>query len=96
MRRNATTRGLTPTRNHKAGRAPTANQKPQAGEPRAGSTETWRKYRVQVIVSDPKGEQVLNLIKLVFEDDMHANGYATPDIKEMLQMLVEAAGEWSA
>jgi hypothetical protein len=49
-----------------------------------------------MIVSDPEHQQVLNLTKLVFEDDMHTNGYATPDIQEMLQLLVEAAGEWNA
>jgi hypothetical protein len=97
MRGNDTTLGLTPARDHKAGRAVTANQKQEAGEPRVGSPETRRKYyRVQVIVSDPEGQHVLNLTKLVFEGDMHANGYATPDIQEMLQLLVEAAGEWSA
>jgi hypothetical protein len=95
VRRNATTRGLTPARSHKAGWAVTANQKPEEGEPRPGSTETWRKYRVQVIVSDPEQQQVLNLTKLVFEEDMHSIGYATLDIQEMLQLLVQAAGEWS-
>jgi hypothetical protein len=50
---------------------------------------------VQVIVSDPEQQQVLNLTKLVFEEDMHSIGYATLDIQEMLQLLVQAAGEWS-
>jgi hypothetical protein len=58
--------------------------------------EARRKYKVQVIVTDPEGQEVLNLTKLAFERDLRKNGFATVDIQEALRTLVEAAGEWSA
>jgi hypothetical protein len=49
-----------------------------------------------MIVTDPDGQRVLNLTKLVFEGDMQSDGFGTSDIQEMLQLIVEAAEEWSA
>lgn len=59
-------------------------------------TETGRKYRVQLIVTDPEGQVVLNLTKLAFEDELQNGGYPTPNIGGALELLVNAAGEWSA
>ena len=59
-------------------------------------TESGRKYKMQVIVTDPEGREVLNLTKLAFEGELQNGGYPTPDIGEALQLLVDAAGEWSA
>jgi hypothetical protein len=95
VKRNPTT-GSLKTRNHKAVRPLKAKQKSEASEIAAGSMETGRKYRVQVIVTDPEGLEVLNLTKLAFEDELQNIGYPTSDLGEVLQLLVEAAGEWSA
>ncbi|MFZ0305741.1 MAG: hypothetical protein WAL75_23835 [Terracidiphilus sp.] len=51
---------------------------------------------MQVIVIDPEGQEILNLTKLAFESELHDSGYPAPNIGEALQLLVEAAGEWSA
>jgi hypothetical protein len=58
--------------------------------------DTGQKYRVQVIVTDPEGEEVLNLTKLAFEGELQNRGNPTLDLAEALQLLVDAAGEWSA
>ena len=49
-----------------------------------------------MIVTDPEGQEVLNLTEMAFEDELRNSGYPTPDIQGALQLLVEAAGEWSA
>ena len=95
MRRNATTGGLTPERSHKAVRAVTVKQEVETRELKAEPTETVRKYTAQVKVIDPEGHEVLNLTKLAFEEDLYGRGHSTPDIREVLELLVEAAGEWS-
>jgi len=96
VKQKTTSRGLEPAKKQEAVRPIAAKQKSEAGEPKAGLTETARKYRVQVIVTDPEGQEVLNLTKLAFEDELQNGGYPTPDIQGALQLLVEAAGEWSA
>lgn len=94
MRRNATTGGLTQERTRKAVLAVAAKQKVEARDLRAELTETGRMYTVQVKVIAPEGQEVLNLTKLTFEGDLHGKGFPTPDIKEVLEILIDAAGEW--
>jgi hypothetical protein len=96
VKQNTTSGGLTLARNHKAVPPIAAKQKSEAGDPGVWLTETGRKYRVQVIVTDPEGQEVLNLTKLAFEGELQNRGYPPPDIGEALQLLVNAAGEWSA
>jgi len=96
MNRNTTCEGLTPGTNHEAVRPIAVKQESEVREPGVRSTEMGRKYRVQVIVTDPEEQVVLNLTKLAFEDELQNSGYPTPDIGEALQLLVSAAGEWSA
>jgi hypothetical protein len=95
VKQNPTSGGLT-TRNHEAIEPIAANQAIWAEELSEGLTETGRKYRVQVIVTDPDGQEILNLTRLAFEDEVLNGGYPTPDINTAIQLLVEAAGEWSA
>jgi hypothetical protein len=90
-----TSEGLTLAGNHTAVFPITTEHKSEAEEPRARLTETERKYRVQVIVTDPEGQEVLNLTKLAFEDELQHSGNPTLDIAEALQLLVDVAGEWS-
>ena len=96
MRKNPTTGGLTLDRSHKVVRAVTAKQQAKAGELKTGSTTTRRVYSAQVKVVDPEGREILSLTKLAFEDDLNGRGLATLDMREVLELLVEAAGEWSA
>jgi len=73
-----------------------AKQPMEAREAQVWLTESGRKYKLQVVVTDPEGQEVLNLTKLAFEGEHQNGGYPTPDIGEALQLLVDAAGEWSA
>jgi hypothetical protein len=52
-------------------------------------------YTAQVRMIDPEGKKILNLTKLAY-DDWHGKGFACVDSGEMLEILFEAAGEWSA
>jgi hypothetical protein len=96
VKTNSAIVGLTLARNRKTVQAVATKQKLEAEEPKTGLTETGRKYKVQVIVTDPNGQEVLNLTTLAFESILHNNGYPAPDIQQALQALIEAAGEWSA
>jgi hypothetical protein len=82
--------------NHKAVQRKLTNFEDATRQQGTASTEAHRKYRVQVIVTDPEGQLILNLTKPAVEDMLHFKGYSAPDIQEALQTLVEAAGEWSA
>ena len=58
--------------------------------------EIERKYTLQVIVTDQVGREVLNLTKICLERDLPGKVATTPEIHEVLELLVEAAGEWCA
>ena len=58
--------------------------------------EIERKYTLQVIVTDHVGREVLNLTKVCLERDLPGKVATTPEIHEVLELLVEAAGEWCA
>jgi hypothetical protein len=96
VKRNTTSRGRTLASERKAASPVAAKQTAEAGKPRAELKEAGRKYRMQVIVTDPEGKEVLNLTKLAFEGELQNGGFPTPDSGEALQLLVNAAREWSA
>lgn len=58
--------------------------------------EIERKYTLRVIVTDQVGREVLNLTKVCLERDLPGKVAITPEIHEVLELLVEAAGEWCA
>jgi hypothetical protein len=95
MTRNASTGGPVLKRSRKAVRTVTAKQEAEAGELKGKPAESRRMYTAQVRVIDPEGQEILNLTKLAFEDDRHGKGLANLEIREVLEILVEAAGEWS-
>jgi hypothetical protein len=95
MGRNQTAGGLTTKRSPSATRAVIAKHEAEAGKPRVEPKEPRRTYAAQVKVIDPDGHEIINLTKLAFEDDLYS-GLATLDIRQVLELLVEAAGEWSA
>ena len=77
----------------KAVRAASAKQKVEAAEHRARLMEIGRKYTLHVRVMDPEGNEVLNLTKLTFGRDLNREGDPPPDIRDVLELLVEAAEE---
>jgi len=95
MGRNRTIGGRKAERSPKATRAVTAKHEASAGKLRIAPKEPRRMYAAQVKVVDPDGQEILNLTKLTFEDDLYVSELATLDFREVLESLVEAAGEWS-
>ena len=68
----------------------------QAAEAAAGAArlaEIGRKYTLQVIVTDPEGREVLNLTKMTLKRDSHDQGNTTPDIQDVMALLIDAARE---
>lgn len=95
MKRNAMAGGVTLGRTHGAVQTITVKPEPERQELKADPTQTIRKYcTAHLKVNDPEGREILNLNKLVLADELNCEGYATSDIKEVLELLVEAAGEW--
>ena len=96
MIRNAKPSDQTPAGNR--GDAPSRSEKrPVKAESQAARlAEISRKYTLQVIVTDQVGREVLNLTKVCLERDLPGKVATTPEIHEVLELLVEAAGEWCA
>jgi hypothetical protein len=65
-------------------------------EHRAKLAEIGRRYTLQVKVIDPDGREILNLTKLTLERDLPGKVKTTPEIRDVLELLVEATGEWCA
>lgn len=96
MIKNAKIAGIKSTNSRKAV-LPDPEQRPAKVEsPTARLAEIGRKYTLQVIVTDQGGREVLNLTKLCLERDLPGRVATTPEIHEVLELLVEAAGEWCA
>ena len=84
----------TRARVRKALEAASDKSKPEPGGLGLALTGTMRKYQVHLKVIDPDGQEILNLTKLAFEQELHRRGFCDANIEEALVMLVEAAGEW--
>ena len=94
MRRDPATDGKSVKRTNKVvpvaiSRRATENRKPNVQLP-----QIRRMYTVQVRVIDPEGQEILNLTKMAFEEDTNNIRYSISDMKEILEMLIEATGEW--
>ena len=55
--------------------------------------EIGRKYTLHVRVVDPEGREVLNVTKLTLGRDLYDKGDTIPEIRDVLELLVEAARE---
>ena len=77
-------------------RAVIAREKPNKSEHRVKLDEIGRRYTLQAIVTDQVGREVLNLTKVCLERDLPGRVNTTPEIHDVLELLVEAAGEWCA
>jgi hypothetical protein len=92
MTGNATTGGLERAGTRKA--APSAPAKKAAAAKRAARlAKISRNYSLQVIVTDPAGNEILNLTKLTLKRDLHHRGNTIPDIKDVIALLIDAAQE---
>jgi hypothetical protein len=77
-------------------RAVTTNESVNEAEHRAKLEAIGRTYTLHVKAIDPEGREVLSLTKLCLERDLPGKVISTPEIREILELLIEAAGEWSA
>jgi hypothetical protein len=93
MTGKATTDGLERRGTSKADCPAPNKQISEAAARAARLAEISRKYTLQVIVTDPEGHEVLNLTKMTLNRHLHDEGDTTPDIKDVIALLVDAAQE---
>jgi hypothetical protein len=55
--------------------------------------EISRNYSLQVIVTDPKGQEILNLTRMTLKRDLHNHGNTIPTIQDVIALLIDAAQE---
>jgi hypothetical protein len=55
--------------------------------------EISREYTLQLIVTDPEGHEILNLTKMTLKHNLHSKRNTTPDIQDVIALLVDAARE---
>jgi len=91
---NAKTGDLKRTRTRRAVLPNTDKQRAKVEAQTARLAEIGRKYTLQVIVTDLDGREVLNLTKVALKRDMHEEGNAIPEIRDVLELLIEAAKEY--
>jgi hypothetical protein len=93
MRGKAKTGDIERKGTQKAVRSAGAKHKGDAAEHRATLVEIGRRYTLHVRVIDPEGSEVLNVTRLTLGRDLHCKGNLTPDIRDVLELLIEAAEE---
>jgi hypothetical protein len=91
---NAKTGDLKRTRTRRAVLPNIDKQRAEVEAQTARLAEIGRKYTLQVIVTDLDGREVLNLTKVALKRDMHEEGNAIPKIRDVLELLIEAAKEY--
>jgi hypothetical protein len=91
---NAKTGDLKRTRNRRAVLTETDKQRAEVEAQTVRLAEIGRKYTLQVIVTDLDGREVLNVTKVALKRDMHDEGNAIPEIRDVLELLIEAAKEY--
>jgi len=55
--------------------------------------EISRNYSLQVIVTDPEGQEILNLTKVTLKRDLRDQGNTIPTIQDVIALLIDAAQE---
>jgi D-serine deaminase-like pyridoxal phosphate-dependent protein len=68
-------------------------RKAGAAERAARLAEIGRNFSLQVIVRNPDGHEILNLTKMTLKRDLHDLGNTTPDIRDVIALLIDAAQE---
>jgi hypothetical protein len=93
MTGNASTGDLERTGTRKAVPSGPAKKAAAAAKRAARLAKISRNYSLQVIVTDPAGNEILNLTKLTLKRDLHHRGNAIPDIQDVIALLIDAAQE---
>jgi hypothetical protein len=94
MTGNAKANGPKLQRDRQTARPAPARKKAEAAGHSARLAEIRRNYTLQVIATDPDGREVLNLTKVALECDLPDKRFAALKIQDVLELLIEAAGEW--
>jgi hypothetical protein len=94
MKGNPKTGDLKRARTRKAVRPAKGRQSAEAAEHSARIAEIRRNYTLQVIATDPEGHEVLNLTKVALERNFPDKAFTAIKIQDVLELLIEAAGEW--
>lgn len=69
------------------------SKKATAAERAARLAEISRNYSLRVIVTDPEGNEILNLTKMTLKRDLHYQRNTIPDIRDVIALLIDAAQE---
>jgi hypothetical protein len=93
MTGNATTGDLERAKTRKGVCPAPAKQAAEVAARVARLAEISRNYTLQVIVTDPEGHEILNLTKMTLQRDLHDKRIATPNIQDVIALLVDAARE---
>jgi hypothetical protein len=70
-----------------------ARKAPASAERGARLAEISRNYSLQIIVTDPKGQEILNLTRMTLKRDLHDEGNSIPNIQDVIALLIDAAQE---
>jgi hypothetical protein len=93
MARNGTASDMVRAGNRRAVCPAPAKQIAETAARAARLAEISREYTMQVIVTDPAGREVLNLTKMTLKRDLYGKRNTTPDIQDVIALLVDAARE---
>lgn len=67
--------------------------KTASAEHGARLAEISRNYSLQVIVTDPGGQEILNLTRMTLKRDLCEQGNTIPAIQDVIALLIDAAQE---
>jgi hypothetical protein len=90
---NASTGDLDRSGTCNAVRPVSAERAAAVAERVARLAEIGRNYSLQVIVTDPNGQEILNLTKMTLKRDLHDQGNIVPSFQDVLALLIDAAQE---
>jgi hypothetical protein len=93
MKENGSTDGLDRAGTRKTVTSGPAKKAAAAAERAVRLAEISRRYTLQVIVTDPEGQEIFNLTKMSLNGHLNGKGNTTPDIKDVIALLVDAAQE---
>jgi len=94
MSANARPGAPNPGRNRSGGRLVINKQKEGAAEHCTRLMEIRRRFTLQVIATDQEGHEVLNLTRVALAQNITEKTLRVLKIQEVLELLIEAAGEW--
>jgi hypothetical protein len=94
MSANARTGKPNPRRDQPAGRLVISKKKAGAAEHCTRLVEIRRRFTLQVIATDHEGHEVLNLTRVALAQNATYKTLRVLKIQDVLELPIEAAGEW--